>query len=217
MEEVKAFNDKRAEIYWWLSSLFSRELDDKDLAQYQSPEIRAFLSGLGENLQLKQPVANFIDTLNRLQDREDAKLELAADFCDLFLKSDKEGALPYASVYLDPEHMLNGQPALEMKQILAEHNIQVSHGLNEPPDHLGVELDFLGNLIIRSNELEQERHLEQAFAEQEQFIRQHLLTWVPQFRTLCKKRDEFGFYAAVSELLVAFLELDCLYLLGEES
>ncbi|QSA19875.1 molecular chaperone TorD family protein, partial [Vibrio furnissii] len=29
--------------------------------------------------------------------RDDARLELAADFCDLFLKSDKDSALPYAS------------------------------------------------------------------------------------------------------------------------
>lgn len=217
IEEIKAFNEKRAEIYWWLSSLFASELDEQGLEQYQSPEIRAFLAGLGENIQLKKPVDKLVDALNRLQDREDAQLELSADFCELFLKSDKEGALPYASIYLDKSGNLNGKPAEEMTKVLAAHNIQVSQALNEPADHIAIELDFLGNLIIRSNELEQEKHLNSALVEQAEFIRQHILSWTPQFNALCQQIDEFGFYSAVSDLLVAFLELDCLYLLDEPS
>ncbi|MDR9828880.1 molecular chaperone TorD [Vibrio sp. FNV 38] len=217
MEEIKAFNEKRAEIYWWLSSLFASELDEQGLEQYQSPEIRAFLAGLGENIQLRQPIDKLVDALNRLQDREDAQLELSADFCDLFLKSNKEGALPYASIYLDKSGNLNGKPAEEMVKVLAKHNIQVTQKMNEPADHIAIELDFLGNLIIRSNELEQEKHLGDALIEQEAFIREHILTWAPQFNALCQQKDEFGFYSAMSDLLIAFLKLDCLYLLDEQS
>ena len=38
----------------------------------------------------------------------------------------------------------------------------LDENLKEPADHLAVELDFLGNMIIRSNELEQEKHILQA-------------------------------------------------------
>ncbi len=217
IEEIKAFNEKRAEIYWWLSSLFASELDEQGLEQYQSPEIRAFLSGLGENVQLAKQVEKLVDALNRLQVREDAQLELSADFCELFLKSDKEGALPYASIYLDKSGTLNGKPAEEMNEVLAKHNIQVTKGMNEPADHIAIELDFLGNLIIRSNELEQEAHINQSLVEQADFIKQHILSWTPQFHALCQQKDDFGFYSSVSGLLVAFLELDCLYLLDEQS
>ncbi|TON54002.1 molecular chaperone TorD family protein, partial [Vibrio parahaemolyticus] len=96
MQEVKAFNEKRAEIYWWFSSLFAKELSEKELETYHSVEIRSFLAGLGENESLKPAVNRLVDALNRLQDRNDAQLELAADFCELFLKTDKYGALPYA-------------------------------------------------------------------------------------------------------------------------
>lgn len=34
MQEVKAFNEKRAEIYWWFSSLFAKELSEKELETY---------------------------------------------------------------------------------------------------------------------------------------------------------------------------------------
>jgi TorA-specific chaperone len=215
MQEIKAFNEKRAEIYWWLSSLFAKELTDESLNQYHSAEIRSFLTGLGENDSLSPSVKNIVDALNRLIDREDAQLELSADFCDLFLKSDKHGALPYASMYIGKSGLLNDEPAKEMAQLMEQHNVAVDKELNEPADHIAIELDFLGNIIIRSNELEQEDALEQALADQEAFIQKYLLSWTPQFSTKCQQADEFGFYAAVSELLVAFLEIDCHYLKGE--
>ena len=56
MQELKAFNEKRSEIYWWFSSLFAKELTVADLEQYQSPEIRSFLSGLGETRALNPPL-----------------------------------------------------------------------------------------------------------------------------------------------------------------
>ena len=215
MQELKAFNEQRAEIYWWLSSLFAKELTQQELDKYHSVEIRSFLSGLGENPSLEAPINSLIDGLNRLQTREDAQLELSADFCDLFLKSDKHGALPYASMYIGESGLLNDKPANDMAELLKKHNVAVSEGLNEPADHLAIELDFLGNLIIRSNELESEAHINNALLEQADYLNQHLMTWLPQFEKKCQEYDEFGFYAAVATLLIAFCQLDLNYLTAE--
>ncbi|WP_261815492.1 molecular chaperone TorD [Vibrio gallicus] len=212
MQEIKRFNEQRAEIYWWFSSLFSKELTQQDLNAYQTPEVRGFLQGLADNKELKNSTDKVIDALNRLQDREDAQLELSADFCDLFLTSDKHAALPYASIYLDESKLLNGKPAQDMAELMQNKGIAVDNNFNEPADHLAIELDFLGNMIIRSNELEQEAHLETAFTEQKHFIDNHLLSWIPQFSENCTQFDSFGFYAAVAELLVNFCELDNRYL-----
>lgn len=215
MIETKAFNEKRAEIYWWLSSLFAKELTQQELDSYNSQEIRTFLTGLGENETLKPSIDKLVDALNRLQNREDAQLELSADYCDLFLKSDKNAALPYASMYIGKQGLLNDVPAQEMAALMSKHGIAVSESLNEPADHIAIELDFLGNLIIRSNELEQEKHLDDALIEQESFIQTHILSWIPQFSAKCDQYDEFGFYASVAQVLIAFCQLDCQYLTGE--
>lgn len=82
-----------------------------------------------------------VEALNRLQNRQDAQLELAADFCDLFLKSDRDSALPYASVYTD-KGLLNGKPAQQMRELLGAHGVKVEQNLNEPEDHLAIQLDF---------------------------------------------------------------------------
>ncbi|CAM2885246.1 molecular chaperone TorD [Vibrio rarus] len=215
MQEVKQFNEQRAEIYWWFSSLFSKELTEQDLQAYQSSAVRGFLAGLGENPQLSEAVEALVDAFDRLQQREDAQLELSADFCNLFLTSDKYAALPYASLYLEENKLLNGKPAQDMTQLMLNKGIKVDGHFNEPADHLAIELDFLGNLIIRCNALEKESHMEAALAEQKALIEQHLLTWIPQFSADCKRYDEFGFYAAVSVLLVNFCKIDCHYLANE--
>ncbi|KHA61847.1 molecular chaperone TorD [Vibrio variabilis] len=215
MQEIKSFNEKRAEIYWWLSSLLAKELTQEALDQYHSAEIRSFLSGLGDNPDLKPSVDHLVDALNRLMDREDAQLELAADFCDLFLKSDRDSALPYASMYVGKSGLLNDEPAREMEALMQKHGVQVDENLNEPADHIAIELDFLGNLIIRSNELESDVEMENALEEQDKFINHALLNWVPKFAAKCKALDDFGFYSAIVTLMVAFMELDSRYLKGE--
>jgi TorA-specific chaperone len=91
----------------------------------------------------------------------------------------------------------------------------VNKQLNEPADHIAIELDFFGNLIIRSNELESETELEDALLQQDNFIQTQLLSWTPKFAEKCQTLDKFGFYSALTLLLVAFLQLDSSYLKGE--
>lgn len=215
MQEMIAFNEQRAEIYWWMSSLLSRELTAEDLSHYHSGEILTFLSGLAMTPALKQPAADFQHALRRLETRADAQLELAADFCGLFLSTPKTGALPYASVYVGESGLLNDQPAQDMNQWLARYEIAQRKEFNEPADHLAVELDFMGNLIILANQQDSEQAAEPLMQAQQQFLDTMLLNWLPAFAQACQARDPFGFYAAAVNLLLAFCQLDRAFLAGE--
>ncbi|MGT8839742.1 molecular chaperone TorD [Vibrio cholerae] len=207
MQELKILNEKRAEIYWWLSSLFFKELSGQDIARYHSAEVRTFLSGLADEQSLNREVKHLVEALNRLQDRQDAQLELAADFCDLFLKSDRDSALPYASVYTD-KGLLNGKPAQQMRELLGAHGVKVEQNLNEPEDHLAIQLDFLAHLAISANQIEHSAQLSLALQAQSDFISQHLLTWLPAFAERCTQFDAFGLYSAAARLALAFIQQD---------
>ncbi|MDD9180329.1 MULTISPECIES: molecular chaperone TorD [Aliivibrio] len=215
MNELTAFNEQRAEIYWWLSSLLTSELTAEQLEEYNSFEVRTFLSNLAETAELSSSVSALIEKLNQLQKREDAQLELSADFCQAFLGSDKSSALPYASLYLDKSGLLNAKPAQEMRALLEKYNIAQKAEFNEPADHIAIELDFLGNLIVMTNQQASEEEFEAYMAAQLNFINEQLLSWTPRFSQICQERDEFGFYAAVTHFLVTFLQLDAAFLTGE--
>jgi len=215
MNELTAFNEQRAEIYWWLSSLLTSELTAEQLEEYNSFEVRTFLSNLAETAELSSSVNALVEKLNQLQKREDVQLELSADFCEVFLGSDKNSALPYASLYLDKSGLLNAKPAQDMRELLEKYNIAQKAEFNEPADHIAIELDFLGNLIIMTNQQASEEEFEAYMTVQLNFINEQLLSWAPRFSKICQERDDFGFYAAVTHFLVTFLHLDAAFLTGE--
>ncbi|EFY9843516.1 molecular chaperone TorD, partial [Shigella flexneri] len=106
--------------------------------------------------------------------RDDARLELAADFCGLFLMTDKQAALPYASAYKQDEQ--------EIKRLLVEAGMETSGNFNEPADHLAIYLELLSYLHFSLGE-----------------------GTVP---ARCRQYDSFGFYAALSQLLLVLVECD---------
>ncbi|WP_179230418.1 molecular chaperone TorD family protein, partial [Citrobacter braakii] len=93
--------EQMACVYAWLAQLFSRERDDDSLALLQSSEMAEWFAVLKGEPSLEAEVLQLEEKIAALQVREDATLELAADFCSLFLMSEKHAALPYASAHLE--------------------------------------------------------------------------------------------------------------------
>ncbi|MCM0148829.1 molecular chaperone TorD [Photobacterium galatheae] len=215
MQELIAFNEQRAAIYWWMSTLFSRELTVENIRHYLDEDMQSFLLALTQTPSLEHPTTTFLEALHRLNNRPDAQLELAADFCDLFLTTPKTGALPYASLYLDENGLMNARPAVEMEKWLETYQIAQRKSFNEPADHLAVELDLMGNLIILTNQQASDTESEQAMQAQDTFLTTMLLSWLPEFVSQLNKRDTFGFYAAAASLLLAFCQLDAQFLKGD--
>lgn len=126
-----------------------------------------------------------------------ARLELAADFCGLFLMTDKQAALPYASAYKQDEQ--------EIKRLLVEAGMETSGNFNEPADHLAIYLELLSHLHFSLGE-------GTVPARRIDSLRQKTLTalwqWLPEFVVRCRQYDSFGFYAALSQLLLVLVESD---------
>ncbi len=59
-------------------------------------------------------------------------------FCGLFLMTDKQAALPYASAYKQDEQEIN--------RLLVEAGMETSGNFNEPADHLAIYLELLSHL-----------------------------------------------------------------------
>lgn len=128
-------------VYAWLAQLFSRELDDEQLTQIASAQLAEWFSLLKSEPPLTAAVDELENRVATLTVRDDARLELAADFCGLFLMTDKQAALPYASAYKQDEQ--------EIKRLLVEAGMETSGNFNEPADHLAIYLELLSHLHFR--------------------------------------------------------------------
>ncbi|EEA8678770.1 molecular chaperone TorD [Salmonella enterica subsp. enterica] len=184
-------------VYAWLALLFFREVDDEGLIQLQSAEIADWLALLKCQPALAASVALLEQKIAALSLRQDAQLELAADFCGLFLMTDKKSALPYASQYPQQE------PGM-IKHLLLEAGMEVNDDFKEPTDHLAIYLELLSHLHFSLGESFQQRRMNKL----RQKTLSSLLEWLPEFTNNCLKHDPYGFYAALSQLLLAIVRFD---------
>lgn len=200
-------------LYAWLAGIFARELDDTQLTQLQSADLQAWLDFMDSQPALHEASSNVRRAISGLLLRPDARLELAADFAGLFLMTDKQGALPYASCYEGDKVRFRRDACLQMQQLLHDAGMSVRSEFHEPEDHLAVIFELLSHLKFAAGEFSADEHA----AEHDEMITVNalqqrtlglLLMWLPDFAARCQAHDPFGFYAALSALALQLVQLD---------
>lgn len=206
----------RAQLYRWLSNCYVRELDADVLGNYVSSEGQRFLCELAETPSMREGALSLQEALKQDADSKELALQLAGAYAFLFLGvGGRRTASLYESVYVSKNQCLYQEPHLQMKEILRRHGLTPPEGFREPLDHIAVQLDFMAQLAQRAADLglpKQQKEFQDLLFEQQQFLNQHLLNWVPQFCKDCAERDPGGFYKGAALILKALLEEDRLYL-----
>ena len=188
----------RAMVYELFSSLFAKELNCQTLGKLCTLEARLFWGQLGSEPKFTDAVNELLFAIDKLQTNDDL-LELAADYCGLFLMNGKHGAAPYAGFYNgSPEspELFNEQHQ-QMMTFLQESHLQVQGDFPEPADHISVILAYVGHLC--------RHHGEQ---QQRQFLLSHLDSWLAAFVARVEQHDPGQFYRALARLTLAWTRED---------
>lgn len=188
---------ERAQLYNLLSMIFYQPLDASRLERLRAPQMLAAMSAAGIS-----PGEDFTaSSIKELQDR------LAIDFTQLF-HGPGEHIVPYEGIQLDEDDELMGGAAARVRQFMAEVGFTVPPQNGEMPDHVSVELAFMGELARREAEaLNSGDHktAEQALSIQQQFLAAHLGRWTTSFARRIEDRAQTSFYAAMAKMLNGFI------------
>ena len=136
-----------------------------------------------------------------------ASLEEA--YITLFVNARGGIAAPlYQSCYPDSgdprtANSLMGEPAVMMKERFTSKGLALDNGLNEPPDHLAIELEYLYFLLQKGWTESRAASLPEAVT----FVKTELLSWVPQFEERLRAAPTDPFYPLAAAILVAALRL----------
>ncbi len=169
----------RAVAYRWLAQFFLCPPNLTTLESYHSVEGQQFLTGL-QLYPALAPLAGWLKDATADADAiEDLQVKIASAFTGAFDMGGPRATLPYASVYLSENGLLFQQPTRDMIVLLNEMQMQPLDGMNEPPDHLVVQLHVAAELIERE---EQGQHVPISSAA---FLDQQVLTWLPEFTQRC--------------------------------
>ncbi|WP_028771508.1 molecular chaperone TorD [Shewanella waksmanii] len=210
MSQQQSVNQARASIYQLLSSLFAKEVDHQILHELTSAQAMAFWQQLGSEPSFSHDVEMIVAKLQTLTS-DKALLELAADYCGLFLVGTKHSASPYASLYLqkqassdDDQPLLFGEQHQQMSQFLKQSQLQVQSEFPEPADHIAVMLAYVAHICVN-----------QDLAQQCEFVQHNLANWLANFVNKVAEVDQGSFYLPLARLTQSWVESDLQWMQGE--
>lgn len=183
MEVMKA----RANLYHLLSRAYLKEID------------KGFLRGLRESHLISPEALNKPDDviLN----------ELAEEYAALFIVSG--GLPPYESVRL--KGLLCQEPATEVEEFYKRCGLVLKDEWKKIfPDHLGLELEFMGYLCDRQAEAANRDNLWSDY--QAEFFKKHLALWAFDYIRDLERCAFHPFYRELAILTGEFLESEREYL-----
>ncbi|QBY03818.1 molecular chaperone TorD [Thalassotalea sp. HSM 43] len=195
----------RATIFWWFSTLLSKELSKEQFNAYINQQGATLLDQLALEPLLAKSVSAIKQSLAKLNIHKHPYIECKVEFSQLFLMDNKNGAPPYASIYLSNEELMFQQAHDEMVALLKKQGLAVIEDFNEPADHIAIQLDYLGNLVLSSLNAPDPKR---ASAEQLEFIQHRVLNWLPLLLDKMSRCDNSGFYQGICQLLYKYLLLD---------
>ena len=133
---------------------------------------------------------------------------LTVDFAQLFVGPFKLIAPPYGSVYLEGRREVMGPSTIDAKRRYVEAGLNIADTLNEAPDHIAVELEFVYYLIYKEIEAIESGHVDAADEwrhRQQDFLSKHLGAWISDFAATVERGAKTDFYGSLARATGLFV------------
>lgn len=194
----------RERTYRFIAGLCLQPPSDSLIAMIKDGSIlAAFQGGNGGSI---DPWPEFIRQADGIQNLKD---ELEAEHTALFALP--SGVLPHEAVYLDKEKRLGGRITLDVGRFYKGAGASILNDCKEVPDHLGMELEFMGFLCNMEQQLWKSTPpslLNKCIGLQKTFLEEHLSKWAYRCCDEIIKHARYGFYKTVAHFIVEFLKCE---------
>lgn len=137
--------------------------------------------------------------------------KLKSEYTYLFIGPNSLPAPPWESVYLTKERVLFQESTLNVRRAYLKYSFLPSNYPHEADDHLGLELDFMAHLSqVAQDHFDQGRleEMKAILADQQAFLRDHLLLWIGDFAQDIQKSKTHYFYPPMADLTKHIVKID---------
>ena len=200
----------RKKVYKLLHDFWINEPGEKQLEELYDPSLRVTLELLTPD---DSPnLTGYLDKLqvNYEEFNEDYLKDIQKQYQQIMQSIGVSHNAPFAVKYLDlPEDELR-EEMLMVGATYERYGALHNDSSIEADSYLAVELSFMGRacgLAQQAIELGIDRRAQQLLEEQEWFLNDHLLMWVPKWEKEMQKSSA-DFYRHLAELTVQFLRYD---------
>ncbi len=193
----------RSQAYGLLASVFRTEPGSEFIEELRGPRFAGALDSLDVDL------GRDFETAPAEALRED----LGIEFTRLFM-GPGEHVSPHESIFVEVDGDaggLYGAITVKVKKFIETTGLVYDDAFTGLPDHVSVELEFMGRL----GEFEAEKWINgddegarYCLSVQKMFAEEHLLRWIPQFCEQVIARAELPFYREMARITSEFVDFD---------
>lgn len=216
VEEYVLVAEARRQVYDLLSALYLELPNSKMIQSMFDTEFKLGLSSAVSNFEADEIkegltlIASFI-TAFKEQSTEEVLKRISIDRTRLLrgVSQQHSPPPPYESVYRDGR--LYSESTIEVSQIYCRLGITLPQTWTEPPDYIGIELDFMRLICQGEKEAWQTDSFDKALEHLEvggDFLKKHILQWVPRFCEEMYNKAELDFYKGIAHFTSGFVAYD---------
>ena len=135
--------------------------------------------------------------------------ELVSDYIYYFdIGNRQPPCAPYAGIYF--ENAKRSAVLLQLSEVYKNFGLQIADKPHELQDHLSVELEFMYFLCFKEIQSlrEEDAYLKGYRRAQEDFLKQHLMFWLPGFLKIVEEKCQNNFYRSLASLCSEFVVND---------
>ena len=133
--------------------------------------------------------------------------ELLIEYTKLFIGPFKTLVSPYSSLYSGSDTLMSDETVWVMN-CYKKAGLQFDHELNDVPDHVAVETEFMYYLIHNEMSALEAGKRDESLAlweNQQEFFNRHYKKWLPQFCAKLLTETGSEYYKALSECMGRFI------------
>ncbi|UCH38691.1 MAG: molecular chaperone TorD family protein [Gammaproteobacteria bacterium] len=193
----------RSQAYGLLASVFRAEPSREFIDELRGPRFAGALASLDVDLGRDFEIAS----------AEALREDLGIEFTRLFM-GPGEHISPHESIFVEVDGEaggLYGAITVKVKKFIETTGLVYDDAFTGLPDHVSVELEFMGRL----SEFEAEKWADgddegarYCLSVQKMFAEEHLLRWIPQFCEQVIARADLPFYREMARITNEFVDFD---------
>ncbi len=177
----------RPQLYMFASGLFAPPTADRIEILHN-----LLIELLSVDSPWKETLSAFDGQFNYSEDRE-------VEYSKLFILAFPHLAVqPFGSYWLEDDQSLMGKSSIKIRNLMAEHGIEIAEDVGLLPDHIVSELEFMAYLATQ----DETKHT------QYQLLEEHLALWTPQFTAALRDANPAPYYQLAADFLDKLIESD---------
>lgn len=209
IEELKQVFKTQYELYRFLSNIITLGPNKELLERFQG----MYSELLKEEADDDNLVKGIITIQKALIGKDFASYEvvLNREYTRLFIGPGKPSVSPYASIFLtnEPKPKLMDESTIEVRKQYLDSNIVMANMNSVPDDFLGAELEYINFLTMKSLELIEKLETDELsilIQKQLSFMKEHVITWIPQFAKSLLDSTNEDFFKGYALVLTGLVE-----------